>query len=87
EGVQEQLYCGCVAADQMMQKQFGVPALTGKCAEHFLRRTRSGRSIAVAQTQFDPSMCTTKTRETDAKAVTTARAAVLDDGPELADRP
>ncbi len=32
---QEQLYCGCVAADRMMQEDFGLSSLSGQCANRF----------------------------------------------------
>jgi hypothetical protein len=33
--MREQLYCGCIAADEMMQQDFGLPSLAGRCAERF----------------------------------------------------
>ena len=32
---QEQLYCGCIAADDTMQKTFGMPSLADQCAQRF----------------------------------------------------
>jgi predicted acylesterase/phospholipase RssA len=33
--ISQQLYCGCVAADRMMQLQFGSPAMADRCSERF----------------------------------------------------
>jgi hypothetical protein len=55
--VQEQLYCGCVAADQMMQKEFGLSSLSSKCSERFTRLTRHSHESLAPETQFDPSVC------------------------------
>lgn len=33
--MQEQLYCGCVAADRMMQDDFGLSSLASQCAHRF----------------------------------------------------
>jgi predicted acylesterase/phospholipase RssA len=52
---QEQLYCGCMAANEMMIADFGLFSLAGGCAERFPRRPRSswtchaGRRPFVAQ--------------------------------------
>jgi len=35
--VEEQLYCGCMAADDTMQKSFGLPSLADQCAQRFPR--------------------------------------------------
>jgi hypothetical protein len=34
---QEQLYCGCLAADHMMEQDFGLPSLSSQCANRFPR--------------------------------------------------
>jgi len=34
---QEQLYCGCMAADDTMRKTFGLPSLAHECAQRFPR--------------------------------------------------
>ena len=35
--IQEQLYCGCMAANEMMEAQFGLPSLANRCSERFPR--------------------------------------------------
>ena len=37
EVTQEQLYCGCLAADDTMQRTFGLPSLANQCAQRFPR--------------------------------------------------
>jgi len=55
--VQEQLYCGCVAADQMMQKSFGMPSLAGKCAERFTPFPRHEPESLANDAKFEPIAC------------------------------
>lgn len=57
EGIEDQLYCGCVAADRMMQVEFGLTAMTDQCAARFPRSVRSSRSLSPAVTQRDQSVC------------------------------
>jgi len=49
--IQEQLYCGCMAANEMMEAQFGLPSLANRCSERFpryasMKGNRSIRAIA-----------------------------------------
>lgn len=49
--IQEQLYCGCMAANEMMEAQFGLPSLANRCSERFpryasMKENRSIRAIA-----------------------------------------
>lgn len=64
-GIQEQLYCGCVEADKMMQKQFGQASLSGKCAEKFPplkgKGKKSGQDEAV---KWEPTICQAKPQTT-----------------------
>lgn len=101
QSVQEQLYCGCVAADQTMQEQFGLPSLIGKCAERFTRLTRASQEPLTAETQFDPSVCQgTSKPESQRRSLAAANAESLDqpalrshsgsirtDSPEFTDEP
>lgn len=59
-GIQEQLYCGCVAADQMMQRRFGLPSLSHKCVERFPRIVRGERLPSGEETPFEASVCRAK---------------------------
>ena len=48
--IQEQLYCGCMAANEMMEAQFGLPSLANRCSERFppygsRKRTKSIRAM------------------------------------------
>ncbi len=42
ETISRQLYCGCLAADEMMQREFELTTMSGQCAEKFPRRTKAG---------------------------------------------
>jgi predicted acylesterase/phospholipase RssA len=49
--MQEQLYCGCMAANEMMEAQFGLPSLANRCSERFpryasMKRNRSTLAMA-----------------------------------------
>jgi hypothetical protein len=49
--IQEQLYCGCMAANEMMEAQFGLPSLANRCSERFprhasVKRDKSMRAMA-----------------------------------------
>lgn len=57
KSVQEQLFCGCVAADQMMQTQFDLPSLINKCEERFPRFTKSSEKSTVAPPTWEPAVC------------------------------
>lgn len=51
--IQEQLYCGCMAANEMMEAQFGLPSLANRCSERFpryasMKRKRSIRAMALS---------------------------------------
>ncbi len=35
ERISRQMFCGCVAADRMMQTEFGVDSMVSSCLEHF----------------------------------------------------
>ncbi len=59
--IREQLYCGCVAADQMMQEHFGQESLAGRCAERFppLAKTKTKKKSreAVSPAKWDSLVC------------------------------
>ena len=57
EGVQVQLYCGCIAADQMMQTKFELPSMASQCAERFPAWTRSVPESSRRPASFEPSLC------------------------------
>lgn len=43
--IQEQLYCGCIAADRMMQDRFAQSSTAGQCAHRFPPLIRSGKHV------------------------------------------
>lgn len=61
EVTQEQLYCGCMAADDTMQRTFGLPSLANHCAQRFprlmSRRRRNDSSVEVNVGGWAPSEC------------------------------
>jgi predicted acylesterase/phospholipase RssA len=57
ESVQEQLFCGCVATDQMMQTEFGLPSLINKCVERFPRLATPAPKSTVAAANWDAAVC------------------------------
>jgi predicted acylesterase/phospholipase RssA len=54
--IQQQLYCGCVAADEMMTSNFGLPSLSSECTRRFPRLIKAGRTSSVS-VQWNPSVC------------------------------
>jgi predicted acylesterase/phospholipase RssA len=61
--IHEQLYCGCIAADQMMQRDFNLPSLSDQCAQRFppLAKARKGKAHALP-TQWKTTVCENVTR-------------------------
>ena len=61
EVTQEQLYCGCMAADDTMQRTFGLPSRANQCGQRFPRLTSrkrkndSSREVDVGG--WSPSEC------------------------------
>ncbi len=56
--IREQLYCGCMAADKAMQKDFDLPSLAEKCAERFPALTeKKGGSTESAPASWPPMAC------------------------------
>lgn len=55
--ISQQLYCGCVTADRMLQQQFGAESKSQMCTERFRPRpsTTSGKAVAVES--FSPELC------------------------------
>lgn len=60
--IQEQLYCGCVAADEMMATSFGLPSLSSECTRSFPSLLKAGRKNFLP-VQWDPSVCSPPTRQ------------------------
>jgi Patatin-like phospholipase len=56
--MQEQLYCGCLAADRMMQRDFDLRSLSNQCAQRFPPLAKGGkRSAHALPTQWAPAVC------------------------------
>jgi hypothetical protein len=56
--IQEQLYCGCIAADRTMQKDFALPSLADQCAERFPPLPRAGKNAGqAAEKKWDAKTC------------------------------
>jgi predicted patatin/cPLA2 family phospholipase len=55
--IQEQLYCGCMAANEMMEAQFGLPSLGSRCSERFPRYASMKRNRAIATTAWNGGTC------------------------------
>jgi predicted acylesterase/phospholipase RssA len=49
-----QLFCGCIAADEAMQTQFGLPGMAARCEERFPGLV--GKRYAT-ETRLDPAAC------------------------------
>jgi len=54
--IQAQLYCGCIAADEMMARDFDLPSLSNQCAQRFPRLIKSEHNAHVAA-DWDPAVC------------------------------
>jgi hypothetical protein len=56
--IQEQLYCGCIEADQMMQRDFDLPSLSSQCAQRLpsLAKAEKGSARALP-TKWEPAVC------------------------------
>lgn len=54
--IQEQLYCGCMAADDMMVTEFRLPSLALQCSQRFPRLEKA-RSKSVSSTDWDVNTC------------------------------
>ncbi len=58
KGTRTQLYCGCMAADKMMQKSFQLVSVGDKCTERFPPLPEPGKSSAQASAKkWDPTVC------------------------------
>lgn len=57
DGIQQQLYCGCIAADQMMQTTFGLTSLANKCAARFPGLRKSTRERSSAMEESNSASC------------------------------
>jgi hypothetical protein len=53
--IQEQLYCGCMAADRTMQKDFALASLANRCADRFPPLRKAGKNAG--QTGWDAATC------------------------------
>jgi predicted acylesterase/phospholipase RssA len=58
--VREQLYCGCIAADEMMQEDFGLASLAERCAARFPPLPKKQQNSApAALASWQPMVCQT----------------------------
>lgn len=55
--IREQLYCGCMAADQVMQESFGQASLADRCAERFPPLATKKNEETTASAQWHPGVC------------------------------
>jgi hypothetical protein len=55
--IQEQLYCGCVAANEMMEAQFGLPSLANRCSERFPRYASMKRNRSIPAMAWSGGTC------------------------------
>ncbi len=55
ERVSRQLFCGCIAADQLMQRKYGLATASDRCAERF--RPRKSKSTTDTTSKFDAAIC------------------------------
>ena len=49
-----QLFCGCIAADDAMQTQFGLASMAGRCAARF---PGPARERGTTEVRFEPAVC------------------------------
>lgn len=54
--IQQQLYCGCLAGDEMMTSNFGLTSLSIECTRRFPPLIKAGRTSSVS-TQWNSSVC------------------------------
>jgi hypothetical protein len=54
---QEQLYCGCMAANEMMEAQFGLPSLANRCSDRFPRYANTKRSRSILAMAWSGGTC------------------------------
>jgi hypothetical protein len=55
--IQEQLYCGCMAANEMMEAQFGSPSLANRCSERFPRYASMKRNRSILAMAWSGGTC------------------------------
>jgi hypothetical protein len=55
--IQEQLYCGCMAANEMMEAQFGLPSLANRCSERFPRYSSMKRHRSIVAMTWSAGTC------------------------------
>jgi predicted acylesterase/phospholipase RssA len=67
--IQEQLYCGCMAANEMMEAQFGLPSLANRCSERFPRHASMKRNRSIPAMAWSGGTCESRAA---AKSDTTA---------------
>ena len=60
--IQEQLYCGCMAANEMMEKQFGIPSLSNRCSERFPRDPSMKRNGSIQAMTWSRGTCQSPAR-------------------------
>jgi Patatin-like phospholipase len=57
EAIQDQLYCGCIAADEMMTRDYEQPSLSGQCAERFPVLHKQKQSTRVPMANRSAALC------------------------------
>ncbi len=55
--IREQLYCGCLAADQVMQEKFGQASLADRCAERFPPLASKKKPEESTPANWQPLVC------------------------------
>jgi predicted acylesterase/phospholipase RssA len=55
--IQEQLYCGCMAANEMMEAQFALPSLANRCSERFPRYASMKRNRSIPAMAWRGGTC------------------------------
>ena len=55
--IQEQLYCGCMAANEMMEAQFALPSLANRCSERFPRYASMKRNRSIPAMAWSGGTC------------------------------
>ena len=68
--IQEQLYCGCIAADQMMQRDFDLSSLSDRCSRRFPPLAEMKKTLDEVPTEWEAWVCeSTKAHNPNAQTV------------------
>lgn len=57
KSTREQLYCGCMAANRMMETEFDLTSMADRCAKRFPRPTRAQRNLPRVPVAWDTGTC------------------------------